>query len=78
MLVLQGGGCLENSSIASATLNEMVLQSYEGKIRIFPDWDMDIDCSFENLRADGAFLVSASVSGGKIGVIKIESEKGER
>ena len=76
MLVLQGGGCLENSSIASATLNEMVLQSYEGKIRIFPDWDMDIDCSFENLRADGAFLVSASVSGGKIGVIKIESEKG--
>ncbi len=76
MLVLHGGGCLENCSIASTTLNEMVLQGYEGKIRIFPDWDMDIDCSFENLRADGAFLVSASVKGGKTGTIKIKSEKG--
>lgn len=78
MLILHGGGCLENSSIASAALNEMVLQSYDGIIRIFPDWDRDIDCSFENLRADGAFLVSASIHGGKIETVKIESEKGRK
>lgn len=76
MLFLHGGGCLENSSIASATLNEMVLQSYDGILRIFPDWDMSIDCSFENLRADGAFLVSTSVKDGEIGTVKIVSEKG--
>lgn len=76
MLFLHGGGCLENSSIASTTLNEMVLQSYEGVIRIFPNWDADIDCSFENLRADGAFLVSASMRDGRVCAIKIESEKG--
>lgn len=76
MLFLQGGGCLENSSIAATTLNEMVMQSFEGMIRVFPNWDTDIDCAFENLRADGAFLVSSSVKNGNIGKIKILSEKG--
>lgn len=78
MLLLHGGGCLENSSIASATLNEMVLQSYDGTIQIFPDWDNDIDCSFENLRADGSFLVSSSICNGKIKAVKIKSEKGRK
>lgn len=78
MLFLQGGGCLENCSIASTTLNEMVMQSFEGIIRIFPNWDTDIDCSYENLRADGAFLVGASIKNGQIGAIKILSEKGRR
>lgn len=78
MLFLQGGGCLENCSIASTTLNEMVLQSFEGIIRIFPNWDTDIDCSYENLRADGAFLVGASIKNGQIGAIKILSEKVRR
>ena len=78
MLFLHGGGCLENSSIACTTLNEMVLQSYEGIIRFFPVWDRDIDCSFRDLRADGAFLVSASIKDGKIDGIKILSEKGRK
>lgn len=78
LLFLHGGGCLENSSIASATLNEMMLQSYEGIIRIFPDWDTDIDCAFENLRAYGAFLVSSSVEKSQIGQVIITSEKGRR
>lgn len=76
LLFLHGGGCLENSSIASETLNEMMLQSYEEIIRIFPDWDTDIDCSFENLRAYGAFLVSSSVEKSQIGQVIITSEKG--
>ena len=78
MLILHGGGCLENSSIASTTVNEMVLQSYEGVVTLFPAWDMDIDCSFENLRADGAFLISSSVRNGKIGETRIVSEKGRK
>ena len=78
MLLLHGGGCLENSSIACTTLNEMVLQSYDGTLRIFPAWDRRIDCSFENLRADGAFLVSASMKNGKTEKVKIISERGRR
>lgn len=78
MLILHGGGCLENSSIACTTINEMIMQSHEGIIRIFPIWDREIDCSFENLRAYGAFLVSASLRGGKIFDVKILSERGRR
>lgn len=78
MLILHGGGCLENSSIASATINEMLLQSYEGILRFFPVWDNDIDCSFVNLRANGAFLVTADFYDGKIQSVKISSEKGRK
>ena len=58
------------------TLNEMALQSFEGVVRIFPNWDRQIDCEFKNLRADGAFLVSAKLKSGKTEYVKIKSEKG--
>ncbi|MGN0519988.1 MAG: glycosyl hydrolase family 95 catalytic domain-containing protein [Candidatus Fimenecus sp.] len=76
LLMLHGGGCLENCCLTAATLNEMVLQSYEGVLRIFPNWDKDLDCRFENLRADGAFLVSAQIENGEITDIEIVSEQG--
>ena len=59
-----------------ATINEMLMQSYEGVIRLFPCWDKKSDASFENLRADGAFLVSAENKGGKLIALKIKSLKG--
>lgn len=71
------GGCLENCSIAASTLNEMALQSHEGIVRLFPVWDKTIDARFENLRADGAFLVSASMRGGTVCDVRIVSERGE-
>ena len=70
------GGCLETCPVYATTLNEMVLQSYEGAVRIFPCWKKSVDVSFKNLRADGAFLVSAAMKGGKVSDIKIESEAG--
>lgn len=75
-LFLHGGGCLENCSLTANTLNEMALQSFEGVVRIFPNWDRQIDCEFKNLRADGAFLVSAKLKSGKTEYVKIKSEKG--
>jgi alpha-L-fucosidase 2 len=55
----------------------MLLQSHTGVIRIFPaipeDWE---DAGFENLRARGAFLVSASLEGEKVIECEIHSEKG--
>ncbi len=51
---------LEGNFAAAAGLQEMLLQSYSGTIRVFPaipaTWR---DVSFKGLRAEGAFLVSA-------------------
>ena len=57
-------------------INECMMQSYNGTIRLFPNWPMDKDAEFHNLRAAGAFLVSASLKGGKVEKIKIVSEAG--
>jgi hypothetical protein len=55
----------------------MLLQSYAGCIEIMPavpaNWK---DISFEKLRAEGAFLVSAQKSNGQIDQITITSEQG--
>ncbi len=77
MLFCHAGGCLEHSNTTLATVNEMLLQSFEGIVRIFPVWSKQHDASFCNLRADGAFLVSAAVRGGKVGSITIVSERGK-
>ena len=59
-----------------AVVNECLMQSYDGTIRLFPNWPMDKDAEFNQLRAAGAFLVSASLKNGKVNEIKIESEAG--
>jgi alpha-L-fucosidase 2 len=68
---------LEGNFAAAAGLQEMLLQSYSGTIRIFPavpeDWK---DVSFKTLRAEGAFLVSAERRGGVTRSARITSEKG--
>ncbi|WEK37481.1 MAG: glycoside hydrolase N-terminal domain-containing protein [Candidatus Pseudobacter hemicellulosilyticus] len=59
-----------------AVINECLLQSYNGTIRLFPNWPANKDASFSTLRAAGAFLVSATRQQGRITSIKILSEKG--
>ncbi len=70
------GGGIEHLTTIPATVNEMLMQSYEGVIRIFPCWNKKSAASFENLRADGAFLVSAALENEKITSLKIKSLKG--
>ena len=70
------GGGIEHLTTIPATINEMLLQGHEGIIRLFPCWDKKSPASFENLRADGAFLVSAELKNKKISSIKIKSLKG--
>ncbi len=76
MLIKHGGGCLENSPVVASTLNEMALGCAGGVISFFPAWDNRLDCGYENLRANGAFLVSASIEGGRINDISVFSEIG--
>ena len=74
--ITQGGGGVETLSAVPLTINEMLMQSYEGVLRIFPNWNLHKDASFNNLRAYGAFLVSSNLKNGKIEYVKIYSEKG--
>jgi hypothetical protein len=74
--VYYGGGGIECCSAVPSCLNEMLLQSHENAIRVFPDWSLHRDASFTQLRADGAFLVSSELRQGKIAFVRIRSEKG--
>ena len=57
---------LEGNFAASQAVHEMMLQSWGGKIRIFPaipeTW---ADVSFRRLRAEGGFMIDAERKGGK-------------
>lgn len=74
MFCFAGGG-MENSAAIPTTVNEMLLQSYEGVIRLFPVWDRRRDASFHGIRANGAFLIDASLENGVIRG-RVLSEKG--
>jgi alpha-L-fucosidase 2 len=68
---------LEGNFAAAAGLQEMLLQSYSGTVRVFPavpaSWK---DASFRNLRAEGAFVVGAEREGGATQSVEILAEKG--
>lgn len=74
--IYHGGGGIEDCSGVTSAVNEMMLQSFEGVIRLFPSWVPGVDASFKNLRGYGAFLVSSSIQNNRVEYIKIESEKG--
>ena len=69
------GGCLENTSVATNLINEMMLQSNDGIICLFPSWTKKIDAEFKTLRTNGAFLVSSKMTNGEIEYAKIECER---
>ena len=68
---------LEGNFAFAAGIQEMLLQSHSGKIRVFPaikkSWQ---DAEFHRLRAEGAFLVSAKRKNGKVIYVRVYSEKG--
>jgi len=61
---------------APVVLNECMLQSYTGTIRLFPNTVNLGPASFDNLRAVGAFLVSAAYDGKYVVRFEVLSEKG--
>ncbi len=69
------GGGVENNAAVPACVNEMLMQSYEGIIRLFPNWNRNEDASFFGLRAYGAFIVDADLKSGIVNAV-IYSEKG--
>ncbi len=71
------GPVIETPLSAVASVNEMVLQSYDGEIQVFPAvpeaWK---EVSYRDLRTEGAFLVTAKRAGGKAVYVKIQSLAG--
>jgi len=67
---------IENFAIP-AVVNECLMQSYRGEIRLFPNWPAGKAARFQSLRAVGAFLVSSETTGRGPLWLTIESEVGE-
>ena len=67
---------LEANFGAAQAVHEMLLQSWGEKIRIFPavpsKWQ---DVSFRDLRAEGGFIISAELKGGKTFSVRIKATK---
>jgi len=73
--VPQAGGFTETLSGVPSCINEMLLQGYEGMIRVFPAWPGAV-ASFDKLRTHGAFVVSSQKKNDVVQYVKIVSEKG--
>lgn len=65
---------LEGNFIATDAIQEMLLYSEWGKIKLFPaipsDWT---DAEFENFRAYGGLLIRSKLTDGKISYVKIKA-----
>lgn len=71
----QGGGGIETAG-ATVAVNDMLLHSWGGFLRLFAVWPLDHDASFEGLRAVGAFVVSATLENSTLSSASILSEVG--
>ncbi len=71
------GGGIETAGILEA-INSMLLQSHDGVLRIFPNWDRSRDAEFKGLRAVGAFLVEARYRARErmVDRVRVVSERG--
>lgn len=73
----EGNPVIESPLSFATSVHDMLLQSWGGKIRVFPatpeHWG---DVAFEDFRTQGAFLVSAKKQGGVTQFVSIESLMG--
>ena len=76
LFVFFGGGGIECCSAVPSSINEMLLQSHENILRLFPVWPKDVPARFAQLRAVGAYLVSSAYERDGVQYVTIVSEKG--
>jgi hypothetical protein len=77
-MYLEGYPVIESATIAARSLQDMLLQSHSGVIRVFPAIpDAWKRCGFHDMRTEGAFLVSALRANGKTQWVRIKSLAGE-
>ena len=68
---------LEGNFAFASGIHEMLIQSHTGTVVVFPAippaWK---EVEFNQLRTEGAFLVSSRLKDGRVEEVKIHSEKG--
>jgi hypothetical protein len=73
----EGSQCNESPLMTAFALQQMLLQSFNGELHVFPalpsSWP---NATFFNMRTEGAFLVSASARSGSTRAVRIESLAG--
>ncbi len=73
-MYLESGPVIETPLAAATSIQELYLQYWNNTARIFPaiptDWE---EAAFENLRTEGAFLISAVRREGKTHWVKVRS-----
>ena len=71
-MVNEGQEC----SGATQAINDMMMSSYGGAIRVFKVWPPGTDASFATLRAKGAFLLTGAIVADTVEPILLLSEQG--
>jgi alpha-L-fucosidase 2 len=67
---------LETNLHAAQAVHEMLLQSWGGRVRVFPAMpDAWSDAGFDDLRSEGALRVSARRQGGRTTWLRIQADK---
>ena len=76
MSVHHNGGGIENVNVTTSGLDEMLLQSVQRDIKVFPDWPANTSAKFGDLLAVGDFLVSGGRAGNTVQYVRIVSQRG--
>jgi hypothetical protein len=69
---------MESCTPSIVTINMMLCMGHQDVLRVFQAWPKEMDAAFENLRAEGAFLVSSHLRGGVVEYLRIVSERGRK
>jgi hypothetical protein len=76
LAVHHNGGGIENVNVVTSGLDEMLLQSFQNDVKVFPDWPAGSNGKFGDLLAYGDFLVSSSIAGNAVQYVRVLSQKG--
>jgi hypothetical protein len=76
MHIHTGGGGVENFNTVPSTICEMLIQSFQNKIRLFADWPSGTYAKFGDLLTYGGFLVSSDIEKNVVQYVGIISTMG--
>jgi hypothetical protein len=72
-----GGGGEENLNTVPSAISEMMMQSFQGNIIVFPDWPSGTNAHFGDNLAYGNFLVSSAMYNNAVLYVRIISQAGQ-
>jgi hypothetical protein len=76
MAIHHNGGGIENLNVTTSGLDEMLLQSFQNDIKVFPNWPSGTNAKFGDLLAYGDFLISSSKINNAVQYVRVVSQSG--